>query len=338
MARNEVNWSLLALLRMVLATIIAGGHLVWLKDDSFTAGLASLGGKAAVAGFLVVSGFSIAASLDRDETGFYFRRFKRIYPMYFCAVASAIVLEIWLGTYNLPSYTIEARGPLTAIGNLLMLQTFLVKSIAFNGVVWSLAVECAFYVISPHLRRLSMLAWTALISVSALFFILPHKFDGGILYALALKANVVKYFWPFAMGFLLYRIPSKAFAVFLCLAGTTLVWVSEINPERFAAFTFACSIATAAISRTVFFGQSKVMDYLGDLSYPLYLIQLPTFILVYRLFGATDPLVLLAAALVATVIAYEIIDVRVKRFIFGDSRSFAEFLGFKRLRIDESAS
>src|SRR6266567_5582633 len=176
---NQINWSLLALLRMVLATIIAGGHLVWLEDDSFTSGLASLGGKAAVAGFLVVSGFSIAASLDRNQTDFYFRRFKRIYPMYFSAVTFAILLEVWLGTYQLPSYIVEARGPITAIGNVLMLQTFLVRSIAYNGVVWSLAVECAFYIISPYLRQLPMYGWAALLLISMACFVLPHSFDGG---------------------------------------------------------------------------------------------------------------------------------------------------------------
>ncbi|MGX4803374.1 acyltransferase family protein [Bradyrhizobium guangdongense] len=323
---------------MVLATIVAGGHLIWLHSDALTSGIASLGGKAAVAGFLVVSGFSIAASLDRDESGFYFRRFKRIYPMYFCSAIFAIALEIWLGTYQLPLYTIEAQGPLTAIGNLLMLQTFFVRSLAYNSVLWSLAVECAFYIISPCLKRLPAAGWAALTLISATVFVLPHSVDGGFLYAVALKANVIKYFWPFAMGFLLYQYQSTAVALVLGAIGATLIWCSDFNPERFAVATFACSFAVVALSRTILFKQSKAMDYLGDLSYSLYLLQLPTFILIYRMCGITNPVALLVGVFLTTIIAYELIDVRLKRAIFKNSVSFGELIGWPRLRINRRLS
>lgn len=325
---HQVNWSLLALLRIVLATIVAGAHLVWLRKDEISLGLEIFGGKAAVVGFLLVSGFSIAASLDRDGTGFYFRRFKRIYPMYFFCVAAAIALEMWLGTYDLPMYTLEARGWTTAIGNLLMLQMTLVKSVAFNGVVWSLAVEAAFYAISPLLKRCSVPIVLAMIAVSAAFYMLPATFDGGMVYSLALKANAVKYFWPFGMGFLAYYHRSNLVTVSFLLFGSALVGFSGINYEKFSVVTFAGSFLLLILARDGPAWQSKPADYLGDISYPVYLVQIPVFVICYRLFDVTSPVLLLLAMFLTAAIAYDLIDVRFKRATFGRAKSFHDLFRF----------
>jgi peptidoglycan/LPS O-acetylase OafA/YrhL len=313
---NEINWSLLAGLRITLATIVCGAHLVWFKRDAISTGLEMFGGKAAVVGFLLVSGFSIAASLDRDESGFYFRRFKRIYPMYFFAVLSGIVLEVWLGNFQLPMYELEARGAATAIGNILMLQMFVVKSVAFNGVVWSLAVESAFYLASPFLKRASLLTLAALMVISATFYLMPIKFDGGWIYTMALKANVVKYFWPFATGFILYFNRDNLLAAILLLMGSLLVWFSPINNEPLAVVTFVLSFSVVLLSRSGKLRSSEILDRLGDISYSLYLLQLPVFVLCYKVFGFISPAFLLASAFVVAAVAYELIDVRFKRWIF----------------------
>lgn len=297
---------------------------MWFQRDSLSLGLGSLGGKAAVVGFLLVSGYSIAASLDRDKSSFYFRRFKRIYPLYFVCVLAAILLGLWLGDYQLPLYVLESSGPIAAVGNLLMLQTFLVKSIAFNGVVWSLAVESSFYVVSPFLKRSPVYLLYALIAVSATFYLLPLNYDGGMIYSIALKANAAKYFWPFAMGFLLYYHRSRALTVALFVLGTGLVWLSDINYERFAIVTFIVSFAILLLARDGAFQKSKFLDYLGDISYPLYLVQIPTFVLCYKMFGITSPALLLLASFGVAAASYELIDVHLKRAIFAKAKSFGE--------------
>jgi peptidoglycan/LPS O-acetylase OafA/YrhL len=81
-------------MRFLLASIVAVAHISDFEKSPFSMFCAaSLDAKAAVVGFLVISGFSIAASLDRDPNGFYFRRFKRIYPIYFFAVLLGIRLS-----------------------------------------------------------------------------------------------------------------------------------------------------------------------------------------------------------------------------------------------------
>ncbi|SRR5229473_599579 len=312
---TKPNWSLLAALRFALALIVAGAHTTSFTLNSISMGFDSLGAKAAVVGFLLVSGFSIAASLDRDKKQFYFRRFKRIYPVYFFSVLAAIALELWLGTIQLPHLLLESNGAVAAIGNLLLLQTFLVKPIAFNGLVWSLAVEVSFYIAAPFLRPERIWFWLSLIAISGAYYILP-KNDANHLYTLALKLNAVRYFWPFGMGFVLYHYRSALLAFTFGVVGTTLVWLCVDNDQAFAPMTFIASFGVLLIARAGAFSSSSPLDYLGDLSYPLYLVQIPVYILAFKLGGITNPLVLLALAILAACVTFEIVDRRLKALLF----------------------
>jgi peptidoglycan/LPS O-acetylase OafA/YrhL len=140
-----VNWELLATLRFLLALIVVCHHITMhFRDvDGFTKFVAEFAGKAAVIGFLLVSGFSIAASFERNRRDFYRRRSIRVYPLYIVAVVVGFALEQSLhGFIEMPSGAqIYGNGLLVAVGNALLVQTFLVKPIAFNGPVWSLAIE-----------------------------------------------------------------------------------------------------------------------------------------------------------------------------------------------------
>jgi len=310
---NHIGWSLLALLRFVLAAVVAVAHIANFERTAVVSSIASLGAKAAVVGFLLVSGFSIAASLDRAAEGFYFRRFKRIYPVYFFAVAFGIILEWRLGTLHAPYSDFIPTGHVAAVGSLLMLQTFLVKSVAYNPLIWSLAVECAFYVIAPFIWKRSALM-LAMCAVSIGFYLLPVG-DHGLLYTIALKANAVKYFWPFGFGLLLYRHGNHAAYFAGMAAGSAVVWLSPINFERYAALTYAGSIFVIWLASRVDL-RSNILDYLGDISYPLYLFQLPVFVVLYAYFSITDGAIFFIASLATSVAAYEIIDVRLKPKLF----------------------
>ena len=315
--REPINWSLLGGLRFFLATIVAFSHTLWFDIHSGLAvTITSLGAKAAVVGFLLVSGFSIAASLDRDERHFYFRRFKRIYPLYFPAVLSAVVLQVWLGEYHLPNYTLVPAGWVAIVGNFLLVQTFLVQVISYNGVLWSLAVEVSYYVLSPTLRRLPLVGLTILVAISAAFYLLPMRTDLGIAYTLLLKANAVKYCWPFLFGFALYFNRSAWLFVGLLVLGTALVWTSEINYERFAPLTFAISMIVIRGAQINLFPHWRTLEYLGDISYPLYVFQIPIYIFCYAAIGLTAPALLYGIAIVVAVVALELIDVRLKIFLF----------------------
>lgn len=88
-----VDWAILAGLRFLLALIVVGVHLArFANPNSLICRMAHLGGFTAVIGFLVVSGISMAASVERRPQGFLGRRVLRIYPLYLAAVLAPLLL------------------------------------------------------------------------------------------------------------------------------------------------------------------------------------------------------------------------------------------------------
>src|SRR6218665_3154567 len=92
---EESQWALLALMRFGLSAIVAVGHLgLFLPGEAGWIHAANLlDGKAAVIGFLMISGYSIHASLEREPDGFLLRRFLRVYPLYFLCVLFTCLVE-----------------------------------------------------------------------------------------------------------------------------------------------------------------------------------------------------------------------------------------------------
>lgn len=313
---DTVDWSLLGGLRFVLATVVVFSHLLWIDNVSkYIIAIADLGSKAAVVGFLAVSGFSIAASIARKPNGFYLRRFKRIYPMYFLSIIAAVILQIWLGDLQLPNARLLHSGFITIVGNVFLLQTFFVHTINFNPVLWTLACEVSFYAVAPLLWRLPFWGFAALFIFSAAFYLLPHNKDWGLAYGFLLKANAIKYFWPFIVGFTLYSYRDAIYFLAVTIVGAALVWLSDINYEPYAVPTLIASTLAIWCAGRVRFS-SKVLSYLGDVSYPLYVVQIPTIVTAYALFGIKSGIVLYAATVIVAIASYELVEFRLKPQLF----------------------
>lgn len=246
-------WPALAALRFVLAVVVMVSHLSW-----FAPGLPDGGALAAVLGFLVVSGYSIAASLEREPAGFYRRRLRRILPVYLAACALSL-LPVALGpVVDATGYVWAVPAPAEVVCNLVFLQGFACGPLTSNPVVWSLSVEAACYAAAPFLRRWTAAA-LALVSLAAFLLIPPEPVyysrmtGGGALVLLA---------WAWLAGFLLWR------------AGL-----------RF----------TLPVPR-------RLCLWLGDVSYPLYLVHIPAYLGLWAL-GVRAPVLLAAGALALAVLA-----------------------------------
>jgi peptidoglycan/LPS O-acetylase OafA/YrhL len=314
----RTNWPILAVLRFALAWIVLACHLPWFTADhvGWVTVLGWFGGKAAVVGFLMVSGYSIASSLSRGESGFYRRRFLRIYPLYFFAVLFATVLErVFHGHLVVPGTSFDSLGWRTTVGNFLMVQTFVVKPIPFDGPVWSLSIEASFYAIAPFLFRLRRPWLVALIVFSAVCFLLPRHDNWGLVYRVLSYLNALRFLWCWVLGFLLWR-DRGPFVIALAVACTPLMlgWVTrDLAPLCVVTYVASLAVILAAPYLRVPKRVGALLDYLGDLSYPLYLFHLPVFILVYGLFAEGRPLVLVALALLVSALVYEAVDNRLKR-------------------------
>jgi peptidoglycan/LPS O-acetylase OafA/YrhL len=323
MERSHTRWELLAGLRFILAAIVICGHVTFYfaNVDPVTVWLGNLGGKAAVVGFLLVSGYSIAASIAKRPDGFYRRRLWRIYPLYILAILFASGVEIASGgVAHMPSgASVTGNGAVVALGNALLLQTFLVKPMAFDGPVWSLAVEVSYYVAAPLLLRLDRHVLLGVLALSALAYIAPRHDDWGPVYFAFSRLNALIFAWAWLMGFLLHGARQRGLPVLFAVAGAGFIALNPFNnPEALAPVTFLAALGCVVAAGTVSpawqvprWGR-RVLLYLGDLSYPLYLIHFPALIVAVRL-GITSPGIAMLFATALSAAALYVVDVRLKQ-------------------------
>ena len=148
---TPAHWAALAGMRFFLSLIVYIGHLGGtIGKTRFTNAWEDLGELAAVLAFFIISGFSIANSIEQRPRGYIVRRVWRIWPTYlfsfFCCTLPAVVL--------LPRFTNQYPADQTVtwemvIGNLLMLQGLIVPVLEANAATWTLAIEEWCYLADP---------------------------------------------------------------------------------------------------------------------------------------------------------------------------------------------
>jgi peptidoglycan/LPS O-acetylase OafA/YrhL len=292
-----------------LATIVIGAHLTWFDPRSPLTALADLSALAAVIGFLIVSGYSIAHSLQQSETGFYRRRVRRIMPLYLMALCFGFAIgrvpgfEQWPHGLQFPA---PGFGELTA--NLFFLQVFTGKPLKTDVVVWTLAVEVVFYVLAPWIRKASARSLLVGIFMSAAAYILYSRFMDRDFSKIAYGGNLAIFAWPWLLGFYAYANKSRSLTPFLAFAIPILT--CALGGSRFiqAGWWLPISASAACIvyGSRVWLAKGrvtvltvKVLTVLGDISYPLYLIHLPGLIVLYDVFGLRSGLLMYMSCVAA---------------------------------------
>jgi peptidoglycan/LPS O-acetylase OafA/YrhL len=269
---TESTWALLAGARFFLALIVIVGHL---KD--FVVGfdwvlfIASFGPKAAVMSFLLISGISIGYSYRKNKSGFFKRRFLRIYPLYFFAVLFAVFLQYYLGSpYKLVNTTMVAAGYFTSLANFLVLGGIASIIIPYNGPLWSLGVEVFLYLTVPLLMYLR-LRYTLLISLISMFFFtfINYNFLYGYLNLL--------WAWPFIIGLIVSAKQKPLFTIPLLILSFIIVFYKkEIFGESLSVLIVSLSLIICFMAMYMNVNLSKntirVFNFLGTISYPLYLL------------------------------------------------------------------
>ena len=152
--------------------------------------------------FFVLSGFGISAGyLSRfqsgkiDLEGFYFRRYKKIWPFFFVVTFIGVVFE-----HNV-------SGVEEGIMELSLLYGFLPNNgnvFAVNGVCWTLGTIFAFYVLYPFISVLltkRRRAWGALVVSIVLMFTMEYYFltDKFVITPFLNRSNIL-YSLPFFLS------------------------------------------------------------------------------------------------------------------------------------------
>lgn len=225
--------------------------------------------------FFMISGFVIFITASRCASAleFGYRRFSRLYPVYWGAIC-VMVLTLWL------FYGSEEINLHRIVINLTMVQQYLGIP-HLSGVFWSLTVELSFYLLVAFVirtglmpyRNYLLLAWSILIFIYG-FFPEPNPFPWPIVWLL-----VLDYGHFFVFGIAVFDLWSKKQSGIH--KTDPVVWILIIisiasSLIRYPMIVGAIIMAFQAIFYLAVMDKapplhSPVIVYLGSISYAPYL-------------------------------------------------------------------
>ena len=310
---RQDRWAILAGTRFALAMGVLGGHsFVYIRGFSSDNLLYRLGGVPAVMGFFLISGFSIAHSVVQHPIGFAQRRINRLAPLYYAGFSFAFIPVLLYGP------VFSQRG-----GGLLVLDelpAFLAALVGLQGVLavtpqllspyWSLSCEILYYCIAPSLRMVSLRVILLLITFSMFCYLIALATGQDSFNILSGGKSVVCLAWGWLLGYGIYRFPhSRILKAVMLLSGVILF----TSPVVLAVVI----ILIYGLQWEVLPKLSRVLIYLGELSYPLYLTHYTVCLLVGKKLPQLDvwyalPLCWMCALVIATLF-YHLIDLPMRK-------------------------
>ncbi|RYY52535.1 MAG: acyltransferase [Chitinophagaceae bacterium] len=273
MAKTRVG--VLDALRGIAAMAVVFYHYTFMfrarYGHSFDESLDFTIGKYGVQLFFVISGFVIFMTAERVKSGkeFLFRRFIRLYPIYWFCLLFSLVIPAAVHPGDTAPFTFQQ-----VLLNLTMFQTaFKVPSI--DGVYWSLFPELMFYAVILLLLLVKQLRniylwiplWLAVSAASGLFNLHIADF-------------LFRYAGLFSAGIFFYRIyngDKKLVNHLGILACYLVVIVNESEVLNLSTFNLPILgvflIFYGFVYHKLGFLDLAFLRFFGYISYPLYLIH-----------------------------------------------------------------
>ena len=285
--------------------------------------------------FLVLSGFCLYFPLMRSGTAqtasvdvalFARRRARRILPPYYAALLFS-VLFIVAGNYHHDRSTFDGVSAIDVIRHVLLAHNFWPESFSsINGVFWSLALEAQLYVAFPILVYLVARRGFPPVVIAVFVLSLAWQMAAYFYQGLALH-------WNAPTATMYHAIPARLFEFLAGMVAAHLVMRPQPNQVRIAIVVIATLIAPAIFyagwvsrfgpfldqmwglifaalivalgpvpnHRFEFPSALGVLNWVGGISFSLYLVHVPVFkLLSWR--GSNDSAII-AIAVVKILIA-----------------------------------
>jgi peptidoglycan/LPS O-acetylase OafA/YrhL len=248
-------------------------------------------GRIGIVAFFLVSGYVVGMTLTKQTPRtFVVRRFWRLYPVYWLATIAYVV------TIAITHHTSIDYSLFVIALNITMLQGF-IGGQSILGVAWTLGIEIAFYGQSTLAKFLNRLRWSAflgwfwLAAFAAMAF--SNKVRGSELSALmplmifTACAGYALFLWDTQRNRLVFAYAAAAVVLI-----PPLSWVLS-SGHRVSPFTVwpASGFATSYLLGVAIFAafyfmrgreQSRILLWLGSVSYALYLVHVTVIGLVHQ--------------------------------------------------------
>ena len=286
-------------LRGVAALTVFMGHLAGIYGGPhwWMRLVPVLNGRAAVGTFFILSGFVLTRMLQdkilnsNSYIEFYVRRIFRIYPVLLVAASASLTFTIIYRTFylNVPNGWFHSYFTASRQSPLLLMLCFAGLSAHLLPQAWTITVELAASALMPFI------AWAALQPRGAkgLACLLPPLLLLAVTVGPRTPYSILMYMPHFIIGSLLFvmpdvmrermaELPFKAVSV-LAAAAILLAFRSffsrPFNDPWMAMVELACAtyiIAMLTAGRAdIPVLRSRTLEWLGDISYSLYLIHFP---------------------------------------------------------------
>ncbi|MCA1696797.1 MAG: acyltransferase, partial [Actinobacteria bacterium] len=233
--------------------------------------------------FFLTSGFVIPFSLRRGTLrGFFLRRLFRLYPTYWLVIAASILLLLWESRHTGVPFPYHWE---TLVLNGMLLHQYAGRP-SLDGVNWTLAIEELFYACA------ALMAWRqALTKTAALLGLAGLALGANIATTqvaraplatmLAYNATMVTFI---LIGVALHhnfrgdwsplRTTLVATAlVFLFMAEVHIGPVGAIEREVQVSYSISLAVFVAAFVARGRLPRARVVNWLAEVSYPLYLVH-----------------------------------------------------------------
>lgn len=268
----------------------------------------------AVEMFFTISGFVITRAVGRHYSGrggfvrFWQNRALRLLPPYWAALGAAVILA----RFGYPLFMPRAGGWSSAL--------FIIGQTGFFGArpdanfpliaSWSLAVEVFYYfVLSAIAARNRRHARTFLLASCGVVAVAIIEVPVGAMYF-----GILWQAFPFAVGCWLAwsDLPKVGASASKMLVGLAAAY-TWLTPQSVVSYYGAAVVACAAIVACESVPNTGTGRFVADLSYPVYIIQVPAMALVLRLHAWTFVIAAPFAALAAGIAINRLVEAPIRR-------------------------
>lgn len=260
-------------------------------------------GNLSVSYFFVLSGFIMYLAYADNYKGyghFIQKRIARILPLYWIALILTTLIRIYTIVH---SRSLSYNLGLAFLSNATFTQVYFSKYIfAINTPGWSLCIEILFYLSFPFLlqlqkskNRLFTFITIALYLASAIIHNLLIKQDSS--FTVSAFYSPILHFNQFLIGMLaarFYQIKSIRLNLFISISCLLVIVLFMGIPSGLSAHdgllapVFALLIGSISVTDYAFL-QIKPLVFLGEISYSVYILQLPVHDYFHKFFSRFLP-------------------------------------------------